>query len=94
MASVPSSKLRIPPPLPGTVPRARLEALLDQAPTEGLTLVTGPPGYGKTVLIAGWAHSRPHANTVKTHLRSIYTKLGVNGRRAAVLAAHEQGAIT
>ena len=30
-------------------------------------------------------------NTVKTHLRAVYVKLGVNGRRAAVLAAHEQG---
>lgn len=30
-------------------------------------------------------------NTVKTHLRSICTKLGVTGRRAAVLAAQERG---
>jgi LuxR family maltose regulon positive regulatory protein len=30
-------------------------------------------------------------NTVKSHVRSIYTKLGVSSRRLAVLAAHEQG---
>jgi len=30
-------------------------------------------------------------NTVKTHLRSIYTKLGVSSRRAAVSAAHQYG---
>jgi LuxR family maltose regulon positive regulatory protein len=30
-------------------------------------------------------------NTVKTHMRSIYTKLGVGNRRLAVLAAHTRG---
>lgn len=30
-------------------------------------------------------------NTVKSHVRSIYTKLGVSSRRAAVLTAHESG---
>jgi LuxR family maltose regulon positive regulatory protein len=30
-------------------------------------------------------------NTVKSHVRSIYTKLGVSSRRLAVLAAHEHG---
>ena len=30
-------------------------------------------------------------NTVKSHVRSIYTKLGVSSRRGAVLAAHEKG---
>jgi LuxR family maltose regulon positive regulatory protein len=32
-------------------------------------------------------------NTIKSHLRSIYAKLGATSRRAAVLAAHEQGAL-
>ena len=30
-------------------------------------------------------------NTVKSHVRSIYTKLGVSSRRMAVLSAHEHG---
>jgi LuxR family transcriptional regulator, maltose regulon positive regulatory protein len=30
-------------------------------------------------------------NTVKSHVRSIYTKLGVSSRRLAVLTAHEHG---
>ena len=30
-------------------------------------------------------------NTVKSHVRSIYAKLGVSSRRLAVLAAHEHG---
>jgi LuxR family maltose regulon positive regulatory protein len=33
-------------------------------------------------------------NTVKSHVRSIYTKLGVSSRRLAVLAAHENGLLT
>jgi LuxR family maltose regulon positive regulatory protein len=33
-------------------------------------------------------------NTVKSHLRSIYTKLGVSSRRLAVLAGHEHGLLT
>ena len=30
-------------------------------------------------------------NTVKSHSRAIYTKLGVSSRRGAVVAAHERG---
>jgi LuxR family maltose regulon positive regulatory protein len=33
-------------------------------------------------------------NTVKSHVRSIYTKLGVSSRRMAVLSAHEHGLLT
>jgi LuxR family maltose regulon positive regulatory protein len=33
-------------------------------------------------------------NTVKSHVRSIYTKLGVSSRRMAVLSAHESGLLT
>jgi LuxR family maltose regulon positive regulatory protein len=32
-------------------------------------------------------------NTVKSHVRAVYRKLGVSSRRAAVLAAHEHGLI-
>jgi LuxR family maltose regulon positive regulatory protein len=30
-------------------------------------------------------------NTIKSHVRAIYGKLGVSTRREAVLTAHEQG---
>ena len=33
-------------------------------------------------------------NTVRTHTKSIYTKLGVNNRRAAVRRGHELGLLT
>jgi LuxR family maltose regulon positive regulatory protein len=33
-------------------------------------------------------------NTVKSHVRSIYTKLGVSSRRMAVISAHESGLLT
>jgi LuxR family maltose regulon positive regulatory protein len=32
-------------------------------------------------------------NMLKTHIRSIYSKLGVSSRQCAVLAAHEHGLI-
>ena len=36
-------------------------------------------------------HLAVSVNTIKTHVRAIYRKLGVSSRRTAVLAAHEQG---
>ena len=33
-------------------------------------------------------------NTVKSHLRAVYLKLGVSSRRAAVVAAHERELLT
>lgn len=36
-------------------------------------------------------HLAVSVNTVKSHVRAIYGKLGVSSRRTAVLAAHEQG---
>src|SRR4051794_15173058 len=50
----------MPPPVPiDALARPRLEALLDQALECGLTVLTAPPGSGKTVLVAQWVNSRP-----------------------------------
>jgi LuxR family maltose regulon positive regulatory protein len=52
----------VPPPIPpGTVARPELEATL--ATSRGLVLVSAPPGYGKTTLVASWiaATGRPAA---------------------------------
>jgi len=58
-----ATKLYLPRPRPGQVPRPRLLAQLDEGLARGLVLVCAPAGYGKTVLLADWAgHSgRPVA---------------------------------
>src|SRR5690348_10234895 len=50
-----ATKLHVPGPRPGLVPRPRLLARLDEGLGRGLILVCGPAGYGKTVLLADWA---------------------------------------
>lgn len=59
------TKLHIPPPRPSLVPRPRLLRQLDAGidPGQRLILVSAPPGFGKTTLVAEWLHitkiSRP-----------------------------------
>ena len=50
-----ATKLYMPGPRPGLVPRPRLTACLDEGLVRGLVLVCAPAGYGKTVLLADWA---------------------------------------
>ncbi len=52
-------KLRIPRPGLAVLSRARIGALLDAAVRRRVTLMTGPPGAGKTVAAALWAAGRP-----------------------------------
>ena len=50
-----ATKLHMPGPRPGLVPRPRLAERLDEGLGRGLMLVCAPAGYGKTVLLADWA---------------------------------------
>jgi ATP/maltotriose-dependent transcriptional regulator MalT len=55
-----ATKLHLPGPRPGQVPRPRLTARLDEGLARGLILAAAPAGYGKTVLLADWArHGEP-----------------------------------
>ena len=49
-----ATKLNVPVPGPDLVPR-RLAEQLDEGVGRGVVLVCAPAGYGKTVLLAGWA---------------------------------------
>jgi LuxR family transcriptional regulator, maltose regulon positive regulatory protein len=51
-----------PPAMPGwAVPRSRIDRLIADGVLGPLTVVTGPPGAGKTVAIASWAATRTDA---------------------------------
>ena len=55
-----ATKLHMPGPRPGLVPRPRLTARLDEGLARGLILASAPAGYGKTVLLADWARCGEH----------------------------------
>jgi LuxR family maltose regulon positive regulatory protein len=50
-----ATKLFVPRPRPGFVPRPRLAEGLDHGLGQGLSLVCAPAGFGKTALLADWA---------------------------------------
>src|SRR5271170_2527536 len=57
-----ATKLHVPRPRPGFVPRPRLVGALDEGLARRLILVCAPAGSGKTALLADWASgSRPVA---------------------------------
>jgi LuxR family maltose regulon positive regulatory protein len=58
-----ATKLHVPRPRPGFVPRPQLAGRLEEGLARGLVLVCAPAGSGKTVLLADWAYreNRPVA---------------------------------
>jgi LuxR family transcriptional regulator, maltose regulon positive regulatory protein len=52
-----ATKLHVPGPRPGFVPRPRLVRALGEGLARGRVLVCAPAGSGKTSLLAGWARS-------------------------------------
>src|SRR5689334_7779360 len=55
------SKLQIPKLPAGTILRPRLFQCLTRSVERPLTVVVGPPGAGKTLLLASWLRSRRSA---------------------------------
>jgi len=53
-----ATKFYLPLPGPAIVPRPRLFTLLDKGLQRKLTLVSAPPGYGKTTLLSAWITDR------------------------------------
>jgi LuxR family transcriptional regulator, maltose regulon positive regulatory protein len=54
-----ASKITVPAAPDWIVPRERVERLVAAGACGPLTVVTGPPGAGKTVALASWAAARP-----------------------------------
>jgi len=55
------TKFSVPPARPDLVVRARLNGQLDTGARLPLLLVSAPPGFGKTTLVASWLHGYRHA---------------------------------
>jgi len=53
-----STKFHVPSASAGLIPRPQLFQLLEQGLSQPLTLISAPPGFGKTMLVAGWIRSR------------------------------------
>jgi LuxR family transcriptional regulator, maltose regulon positive regulatory protein len=54
-----ATKLHVPRPRPGFVPRPHLLEQLSKGTASGLILVCAPAGFGKTSVLAEWARCRP-----------------------------------
>ena len=57
-------KFRAPALGPDVVHRERLTALIEEATERPVTVLTGPPGAGKTVAAAGWATARARSRRI------------------------------
>ena len=57
-------KFRAPAAGPDVVHRERLTALIEEATERPVTVITAPPGAGKTVACAGWAAARARSRRI------------------------------
>lgn len=57
-------KFRVPPAGTGVIHRNRITALIEQATERPVTVITAPPGAGKTVACAGWAAVRARSRRI------------------------------
>ena len=63
MSLVPRAKIAVPQLPPEFVVRAGLREDLDAASGADVALVCAPAGYGKTMLLADWAHASTGSGT-------------------------------
>jgi len=63
MKTLLSTKLNVPPARQPLVLRPELMTLLSSASTKALTLVSAPPGYGKTTLVSSWLSNTAFPHT-------------------------------
>jgi LuxR family maltose regulon positive regulatory protein len=56
------TKLYVPSPRAGLIPRPRLSERLDGGAAAKLMLVSAPAGFGKSTLLAAWLAARPTAS--------------------------------
>lgn len=66
-----ATKFHVPAAGPDIMLRERLYRLLDQGLSQPLTLLSAPPGFGKTVLLSDWIHNRVKGDVLKTGWLSI-----------------------
>jgi LuxR family maltose regulon positive regulatory protein len=57
-------KFRVPAAGTGVIHRNRITALIEQATERPVTVITAPPGAGKTVALAGWAAVRARSRRI------------------------------
>jgi LuxR family transcriptional regulator, maltose regulon positive regulatory protein len=102
--TLPATKFAYPPDQPTIVARRRLLDALDEGTTRPLTLISAPPGAGKTALLGSWiAAARPRGPVAWVSLdgadaerrrfwRAVLEALGRAGAGEAVtaLASHPQ----
>ena len=67
-----TSRLTPPSPASESLPRPRLFSLLDRGLTVRLTLLSAPPGYGKTTLLAQWLDARSQSDDQQETLFAWY----------------------
>jgi LuxR family maltose regulon positive regulatory protein len=59
-----ATKLHAPPPRPNAVPRPHLIVRLNEGLTRPVTLLSAPPGFGKTTLLSTWLDQLPASTRV------------------------------
>jgi LuxR family maltose regulon positive regulatory protein len=92
-----TSRLTPPTPSSESLPRSRLFSLLDRGLTVRLTLLSAPPGYGKTTLLAQWLVNRSQSDDPQEKLVTAWYKVDeadntpstfIEGLTAAVAQSH------